>query len=553
MKRLKLRFGINPIIVKELRSRMRGARAFFILTGVLLLMGGTSYLLYRMALATVGYYYSGPLSPQIGQSLFLTLAFMELLMVCTVAPAVTAGAISSEQEKLTYEMLLTTPLHPASILWGKLVSALSYVFLLIFAAVPMASLFYIFGGVTLRDMIKALAIVVIIAVAFGVLGLFMSALLKRTSRATVISYLIVAAFSFGTIFVYMAAAVIRQGEPPRWLLVPSPISALFSAIAPTTPYGGSPIGILNYLGMSFGGNWGALAGTTVSYTSVPRPIYHYTLPFYGMFALLLYLISNRLILPTRRWRVGWKSVLAALALLLAFGGLIAAAFFATADRYERAGPPTTPAPVEFFEGAVQVAPAYPEVVSLQPTEAAIATYPPPTATPWAYPAPPLSSGLQFTESDQVMVYAAVVRELSTDYFASDFPESGVIYLVQQTNAAIDDPTLPVGESQQISEALQQMITDLANLPLEIRWVGMPEEVSLDEGAGTVAGGGVIITLSNPYFQINGTVVVSASLYFSSSEGLGKTYLVERREGIWQVIGNTGAFGGGGGANPANAP
>ena len=150
---------VNPVLVKELRSRMRGARAFVILTGVLLLLGAVCYALYRIVLATSGYTRS-PLSPQIGQTLFIAIVLLELMMVCFITPAVTAGAISGEREKLTYEMLLATPMRPSSILWGKLVSALSYVFLLIFAAVPMASLVFIFGGVAPRDMIKALVILV---------------------------------------------------------------------------------------------------------------------------------------------------------------------------------------------------------------------------------------------------------------------------------------------------------------------------------------------------------------------------------------------------------
>ena len=41
----KIHLGANPIIVKELRSRMRDTRAFVTLTAMLLLLGGSSYLL----------------------------------------------------------------------------------------------------------------------------------------------------------------------------------------------------------------------------------------------------------------------------------------------------------------------------------------------------------------------------------------------------------------------------------------------------------------------------------------------------------------------------
>src|SRR5512139_2654592 len=100
-----LRWQPNPIIIKELRSRMRGVRAFATLTGALLLLGIFSYALYRMVIVA-SRFSSTPLSPQIGQALFAGLAFLELIIVAAITPSVTAGAISGEHEKQTYEMLL---------------------------------------------------------------------------------------------------------------------------------------------------------------------------------------------------------------------------------------------------------------------------------------------------------------------------------------------------------------------------------------------------------------------------------------------------------------
>ena len=136
----KMSTSVNPIIVKELRSRMRGARPFITLTVMLLVLAGITYGIYRLSLSTMSYYSGTPISPQIGQALFTLLAFLLLMFIAIITPAVTAGAISGEREQLTYEMLLSTPLAPAKILWGKLFSALSYIFLLIFAAIPIFSL-----------------------------------------------------------------------------------------------------------------------------------------------------------------------------------------------------------------------------------------------------------------------------------------------------------------------------------------------------------------------------------------------------------------------------
>jgi hypothetical protein len=46
-----LHWETNPIIVKELRSRMRGGRAFATLTGALILLAACGYAIYRIALS----------------------------------------------------------------------------------------------------------------------------------------------------------------------------------------------------------------------------------------------------------------------------------------------------------------------------------------------------------------------------------------------------------------------------------------------------------------------------------------------------------------------
>jgi ABC-2 type transport system permease protein len=518
---------VNPLIVKELRSRMRGARAFATLTGVLLLLGAVSYALYRVLLSTMRYS-GGPLSPQIGQALFTTLAFLELIMVCAITPAVTAGAISGEQEKLTYEMLLATPLRPASILWGKLVSALSYVFLLIFAAVPMASLVFIFGGVTPRDMIKALVILVIVAVTLGVLGLFMSAWLRRTGRATVLSYLVVLALLIGPLLVYVLVGIMRQAEPPRWILVPNPMSALFSAMTPATP---SPAagGLLFGLSMGLSGNLSALSSGQIG---VPRPLYHYTLALYGAMTLALFLLTTRLIQPARRWCVSWKDMLISLALFLVLGVTVALVFGLTSGRYEQVSILSAPTPVPVrapvvVQKAVEVPMPVPPPM---PTPTVLSPVPTPTPTP------------AVLEGDQVAMYAAVVRQLlAVDHtFGNESPNFPTVYLVRSTDDGVGDPGAPQAEPHILPESVQStMIAALDEMSAGFLWVDDADEVSLDKDTGFVASGGAIITLGNIHFQEDGSVLISAKLYFSMLGATGKTYILEQVDGSWQVTGDTG--------------
>jgi ABC-2 type transport system permease protein len=541
----KLHVAINPIIVKELRSRMRDTRAFITLTAMLFILGSSSYLLYRLALTT-STYTSAPLSPQIGQSLFIALAFLELMVICAIAPAVTAGTISSEQEKQTYEMLMATPLHPASILWGKLVSALSYVFLLIFAAIPMASLIFIFGGVTLRDMLKALIVLIVVAVTLGTIGLFLSAWLGRTSRATVVSYLVVVALIAGPLIAYIATGILRQAEPPRWILVPNPLSALFSALTPSSNTGDSfSSNLLWTLGIGLGGNLGLLSGSTISMVGIPRPLYHYSLPLYGAISMILYLLSTRLVRPTQRWKFTRREILVALALLLVFGGAVGLAFLHSAERYENASiAQTDMLSASEVRPQVLVEPVIVEE-SLKASETLSPTIP-------AYPVNEQSeNGGDFEIADDAAIYAAVVREFYTvdhTYNMDDPPNFPVIYLIKTTDDGVGDPNAPQGEPALIPEEVQTGVSELLSgpgaidagnwLPAEIIWVGSAAEAPYTS-TDSVGGGGAVIKLGNIFPQPDGSVLVSASLYLGELAATGKTYILNQVEAGWRVTGYTG--------------
>lgn len=143
---------LNPILVREARTRMRGFRPYLILTVFLLLLilstfGIYQYMVFQARTGMV------VLSSHIGQALFKGLAFTEMLFIVLVAPILTSGAISGERERLTYDMLLATPLKPGQMLAGKLIGALSYLLLLIVASIPVFSTVLIFGGVELRTLI----------------------------------------------------------------------------------------------------------------------------------------------------------------------------------------------------------------------------------------------------------------------------------------------------------------------------------------------------------------------------------------------------------------
>jgi ABC-type transport system involved in multi-copper enzyme maturation permease subunit len=178
----------NPVALKELRGRMRGGRAFILVTVYLVMLSAMLSLVYFL-FVTANNSSGGPDARQaLGKAVFATVVLMEMILVCFIAPALTAGAISLERERQTYELLRTTLLPARSLVLGKLVSALAFLLLLLFAAFPLQSLASLFGGVAWEEVLISTLMLVVTALTYSAVGLFFSSFIKRTLASTVLAY-----------------------------------------------------------------------------------------------------------------------------------------------------------------------------------------------------------------------------------------------------------------------------------------------------------------------------------------------------------------------------
>jgi ABC-type transport system involved in multi-copper enzyme maturation permease subunit len=176
------------VLLKELRGRMRGARAFIVLTAYLLLLSCFTTIIYYAYSSSTRMPGGGPEMAYMGKVVFAGVVLIEIFMVAFVTPAFTAGAISGERERQTYELLRATLLPARRLVVGKLASALSYMLLLILAAIPLQSLAFMLGGVTLEELGLALLLLLLTVFAFGALGILFSSLTRKTLVSTVLTY-----------------------------------------------------------------------------------------------------------------------------------------------------------------------------------------------------------------------------------------------------------------------------------------------------------------------------------------------------------------------------
>jgi ABC-2 type transport system permease protein len=210
----------NPVITKELKGRMRGRQGFVMLTVYLMLISFFIGLVY-LFLAMEGSIASGDPSylQTIGKVIFSTVVLLELLMVSFIGPALTAGAISSERERQTFDLLRTSLLSARALMFGKLSSAVVYLLLLIFTAIPVQSLAFFLGGVGMAEMVISTLMLVVSAVFFCALGLFFSSFAKRTLIATVSSYAsILLSFIVFIIFLFFISVLSSSSASPSLIM-----------------------------------------------------------------------------------------------------------------------------------------------------------------------------------------------------------------------------------------------------------------------------------------------------------------------------------------------
>jgi hypothetical protein len=141
-----------------------------------------------------------------------------------------------------------------------------------------------------------------------------------------------------------------------------------------------------------------------------------------------------------------------------------------------------------------------------------------------------------SDDDQSSIYAAVARQLYTvDHtFGDNPPNFPIVYLVGDTySPTVGDEYIDIKESVKTA-----VVNALSDLPAQFIWVQHRDEVPIDEATSGVEGGGAIFTLGSIELQEDGAVQVAASLYFASLGGGGTTYVLERGNGQWHIVGTT---------------
>lgn len=192
-------FRDNPVLHRELMINLRTDRSFLMLLIFQLVLAGVIYFAWpeeiRLDLSE---------KSQANRELVDFFFVGQFVIAALLAPSFAAGSICGEKERLTYEMLLASPLSTVAVAWGKWMASVTHLILMIFASLPIVLLCLPLGGVSPLEVLGGYFGMTVSLLVFSMISLACSSLFSRTTAALVTSYIIIlpllilaAAFWFG--------------------------------------------------------------------------------------------------------------------------------------------------------------------------------------------------------------------------------------------------------------------------------------------------------------------------------------------------------------------
>lgn len=238
-------FG-NAAAVRDYRAQLRGNRALYLWASylsLLILLGGLAY---SQIMDSESPQSIAQLQGELNNFYGMVIGMLAAV-VCLVAPALTASAITIERQRRSLDLVFSAPVPPRYLLVGKMIASFRYLFMLLVLALPVTAVCVVMGGATWSDVVGCYIVLMSSGLVFMAIGLAVSAQAATLISSIVNTYIGVGAYlwfvsSFGIIF--MASRSFGGGpfgtgttnEAP-WAVVLLPFTASYTAPTFTLMFG----------------------------------------------------------------------------------------------------------------------------------------------------------------------------------------------------------------------------------------------------------------------------------------------------------------------------
>ncbi|WP_135848761.1 ABC transporter permease [Serinibacter arcticus] len=199
-------WGVRTVAVLEARQRIRSTRwkvalaIWFAMVG--LVTAGIVAVLHRSSFGYVGY---DP-SETIGRTVFGLVLLFVLFLGLLVSPTLTATTINGDRNAGTLAVLQASTLSSWDIAVGKLLASWGAALAFLVASLPFLLWGLAIGGTGVLAAIGAVLMLAVVLAVVCAIGLVVSSLVSRPAGSAVLTYVLVAALSVGTLIAFGLSA-----------------------------------------------------------------------------------------------------------------------------------------------------------------------------------------------------------------------------------------------------------------------------------------------------------------------------------------------------------
>lgn len=196
--------AVGVIVVLELRQRVR-AVSWYVLLGVFILLVAFVTVLLSIALFAFG-------AADAGGGVFSTIILFVLLLGSLVTPALSGSAINGDREAGTLATTQVTLVTTWQLVLGKFLAAWVSALAFLAAAAPFLVYATIVGHLGVDTTVVALLVLVVELGVIAAIGVGLSGIISRSLFSIVLTYLVVAALSVGTLIAFTLGGLVIQSE-----------------------------------------------------------------------------------------------------------------------------------------------------------------------------------------------------------------------------------------------------------------------------------------------------------------------------------------------------
>lgn len=200
---------MNPILEKDLKTKLRGWRSTILITCYVLLLMLILFI-YFAGNNMFNPFNTQNFNPRMAVDAYNLLITFQFALLFLAVPAITATSISSERERQTLDLMLVTKTPARKIIVGKIMVSLAHTMLLLVASMPVIGVVFFFGGIGFLDIAQLLLFYVCTAFFVASCGVFFSTLFKRNIVAIISTYIFLGLITFGPFLGFLLSMLIKE-------------------------------------------------------------------------------------------------------------------------------------------------------------------------------------------------------------------------------------------------------------------------------------------------------------------------------------------------------